>query len=328
MVSTSSAPKRKLCIASTPGPRSKHAKTARALSGEPKFPDSESEENSGDDENDCGDDDEDEGTDPAIEQKAAKASKEFESACRRCKSDANKALKAKYDLQISKLKSEHKQELRELKADKAKILFDTKTKANKNKAKLKGTYEGHIKDIKCHRDEKIKSLVYKHKKAIEEWQEKADVYKKKISNLTTQQDDAEAKHKECERSAAETIKAAKNDLKAGERKLQEERKHTEQVEKDLNDTKKYIAGVDGRADVRHVRAQEKLELQETNLREHANRVITLQRENYTLKDTNHQLARLGREKRDEIDRLKAELQSTKAELGVVRDMEEISGGIE
>lgn len=105
-------------------------------------------------------------------------------------------------------------------------------------------------------------------------------------------------------------------------------KHIKQVEKDLKDTKKYIAGVDGRADVRLVQAQEKIEVQETNVREHANRVITLQRENYNLKDTVNQLARLGREKRDEVERLKAELQSTKAELGVVKDMEEMSGGFE
>ena len=108
----------------------------------------------------------------------------------------------------------------------------------------------------------------------------------------------------------------------------EGQKHTKQLEKDLNDIKKYIAGVDGRADVRLVRAQEKYELQEINVREHANRVITLQRENYNLKDSVNQLAKLGREKGHEIERLKAELQSTKAELGVVKDMEEMSGGFE
>jgi DNA repair exonuclease SbcCD ATPase subunit len=401
VISSSVISKRKLSIASTPGPRNKRAKTARALSDEPRLPDSESEGDSGEDESKY--DDEEGAVDPKHQEKSAAASKEFNSACRTCKSNANKALKAKYDLEISKLKSEHKQELRELKADKAKILADTKKKAKKEMAMLKTKYEGLFEELKRHRDEKLEAWKDKHKKTTEEWQEKFDEEKKKVKKLTTQRDTAEAKRKEIERSAADDIKAAKEDLKAGERKLKEEKKqfmrekqdeidllkpqhskalkeqdtiikdmtqkvltlekdvqtgertrdrirnshdivlqryqqlktehaeaqkHTKQVEKDLNDTKKYIAGVDGRADLRLVRAEEKLGIQETNVREHANRVITLQRENYNLKDSVDQLAKLGREKRDEIERLKTELQSTKAELGVVKDMEEMSGGFE
>lgn len=400
IISSSIIPKRKLSVTVTPGPRSKRTRTARALSDEPKLSDSDSEEESDEDESEYEDE---EAVDPKNKQKTVQASKEFDSACRSCKSNANKALKTKYDLQISKLKSEHKQELRKIKAEKAEALTETKTKASDEKVKMKTKYEKHIKDLKSHRDEKIADMVEKHNQATEKWQDKADEYKKKIKAVTAHRDEAEAKRKEIERSADDDIKAAKDDLKAGERKLREEKKqmqrekqqeidilkpqhsiivkerdkairdlthdaiqrekdvqsrdnalqrlqtahetlqqqlkllktehsdnqkHTKQVEKDLNETKKYIAGVDGRADVRLVRAQEKLELQETNVREHSNRVITLQRENYNLKDTVNQLARLGREKRDEVERLKAELQSTKAELGVVKDMEEMSGGFE
>lgn len=403
VVSTSLARKRKPSIASTPGPSNKRARTARALSDEPKLSDSESDEDSGEDSGECDDDEAEDAVDPQHNQKAAQASKYFDLACKRCKTDANKALKAKYDLQISKLKSEHKQELREIKADRAQILTDTKNKANKEKAKMKAKYEGYIKDLKSHRDEKIAGLVDKHKETTEEWQDKADEYRKKIKKLTAQRDEAETKRKEIEKSAADEVKAAENDLKAGERKLREERKqmlrdmqqeidilkpqhstivkekekvikdftqnilklekdvqsrdhtlqrvqtshqtlqqqhqqlktehsdaqrHIKQLEKDLHDSKKYAEGVNGRADVSLVRAQEKLELQEKNTKEHANRVINLQRENYQLKDNLATTALLAREKRDEVNRLKAELQSTKAELGVVKDMEEMSGGFE
>lgn len=268
------------------------------------------------------------------------------------------------------------------------------------KLQMKKKYEGHMEELKDHRDEKIEAWKEKHKEATEEWQEKFDEEKKKVKKVTAQRDAAEAKRKDIERSAADDIKTAKDDLKAGERKLKEEKKqmmrekqeaidilkpqhstivkekdkiikdmtdkvialerdvqsgeraqhrvqtnhdtllqryqqlkiehaenqkHTKQVEKDLQEAKKYAAGVDGRADVRLARAHEKLEIQETNVREHANRVITFQRENHNLRDTLANVARLGREKRDEVERLKAELQSTKAELGVVKDMEDMSG---
>lgn len=400
IVSSSVIPKRKLSITSTPGPLNKRAKTARAFSDEPQLPDSEIEEDSGEDESEYDYDKNKDAIDPEHKQKTAKASKEFNSACRNCKSNANKALKATYELQISKLKSEHKQELREVKAKKAEILTETKVKANTEKATAKTRYEKLIKDLKAHRDGKIADLEEKHKEAAEEWQEKSDDFKKKIKKLTAQRDEADAKRKDIERSAADGIKASKEDLKAGERKLKEEKKqmlrekqeaidilkpqhsqalkekerflkdmtdkvislektvqsrdhalqrlqanhdtllqqfknlkiehaenqkHSKQLEKDLHDFKKYAAGVDGRADSKLARAYERIELQETNVREHSNRVITITRENHKLRDNLATVARLGREKRDEVERLKAELQSTKAELGVVKDMEEMSG---
>lgn len=399
IISSSVIPKRKRSITSTPAPRSKRAKTTRTLSDEPKLSESEFEEDAGEDESEYGDED-DIVVDPGHKQKSAAASKAFASACKSCKSNANKALKAQYELQISKLKCEHKQEMRDAKAEKAQILAGHKSKANKEKSQLKKKYESRIEELKDSRDEKFESWRYKLKEATEEWQEKFDEAKKKVKKLTAQRDAADAKRKDIERSAADDIKAAKDDLKAGERKLREEKKQmmrekqeaidilkpqhsaivkekdkiirdmtdkvialerdvqsgeraqhrvqtnhdtllqryqqlktehvenqkrTKQVEKDLQEAKKYAAGVDGRADVRLAQAHEKLEIQETNVREHANRVITFQRENHNLRDTLANVARLGMEKRDEVERLKAELQSTKAELGVVKDMEEMMG---
>lgn len=403
VVSTSLARKRKPSITSTHDPRNKRARTARALSDEPQLSDSESDEDESADGSENGDGDNEAAIDPEHKQKSAQASKEFASACKKCKANANKALKTKYDLEISKLKCEHKQELRDLKANKAKILVVTKSKAKKEMAKLKQKYESHFEDLKGHRDEKLEAWKEKHKEATEEWQEKFDEDRKKVKKLTSQRDAAEAKRKEIEKSAADDVKASRDDLKAGERKLKEEKKQMQrekqeaidllkpehskalkerdviirdmtqkvlvlekdvqsggrtldrvqtnlealkqqhqqlkvehadnqkivkQLEKDLHDSKKYAEGVNGRADVKLVRAQEKFELQEKNTKEHANRVINLQRENYQLKDNLTTTACLAREKRDEVNRLKAELQSTKAELGVVKDMEEMSGGFE
>ncbi|GAB7333855.1 hypothetical protein MBLNU13_g05979t1 [Cladosporium sp. NU13] len=400
VVSSGIIRKRKTSIASTPGPRSKRARVTRALSDEPKLSDSELEEETSRDESEY---DYGEVFDPENEQKTAQASKNFDSACRSCRINANKALKTKYELQISKLRCEHKQELRRVKAEKTETLAETKTKASEEKAKAKAKYEKHIKELKNHRDEKLEAWKDKHKEAVEEWQERFDEDKRKIKKLTGQRDTADSERKETEKSAADIVKAAEEDLKAGERKFREERKqmlremqqqidilkpehskalkdkdkiikdltqnvlqrekdvqsrdhtlqrveashevlqqrfqhlktehtdnqkHTKEVEKNLHESQKYAAGVDGRTDGKLARAQEKIDLQEANVREHANRVITLQRENYNLKDTVNQLARLGREKRDEVERLKADLQSTKAELGVVKDMEEMSGGFE
>lgn len=92
VVSSSFIPKRKLSIASTPCPRSKRARTVRALTGEPQLSDSESEEDTGEEESEYGDEGEDM-IEPEHKQKSAQASEEFASACKKCKANANKALK-------------------------------------------------------------------------------------------------------------------------------------------------------------------------------------------------------------------------------------------
>ena len=398
VILSSSTRKRSLSITSTPRQRSKRARTARAMTDEPQLPESETEEDTSEDDSD---DDYEEAVDPEAQEKIAKASKEFASACKNCKANANKALKTQHDLQVSKLKSEHKHELREIKAEKATILADTKSKANKEKAKQKSKLESHIEKLKDHRDRKLEDLKNKHEEAAEEWQDKLDSEKKKVKKLTTQRDAAEAKRKDIERSATEDIKTAHNDLKAGEAKLREEKKqmqrekqqeidllkpghskalkekdkiidtfaqkvvllerdlaardrslqrlqtthdtlqqthqslktalsekqnHAKSLEKELHDTRRFAGGVEGRADGKLAKLREQIDLREKNVREHSSRVITLQRENHQLRDTLTNVAKLGREKRDELERLKGELQSTKAELGVVREMETMGGG--
>ena len=381
----------------TRGKTSTSTKTAHTttMSDEPKLPESESEDDTGEDESEY--DDDANSDDPQIAKKITSASKSFESACRSCKINAKKVLKDKYELQISKLKSEHKQELRSIKANGANTLAETKSKATKEKREQKDKYEGHIKELKAHRDKKMAEMKEKHTDEIESWEEKHDENKGKITALRGQRDAAEAKRKEAEKSAADEVKAANNDLKAGEKALREQKrqymrekqeeidilkpehskivkdnakvikemtnkimkleqdvesaeyslrrvttdyqalqqqhqnlkvelkenqKRNKQVEKDLNDAKKFATGVEGRTDTKLARLQEKLELQESNTREHTNSVITLTRENFRLRDTLSNVAKLGREKREEVERLKAELESTKAELGVIKGMEE------
>lgn len=207
VIISSNIRKRSLSVTSTPRPRSKRARTARILTDEPQLLESETEDSTGEDESEYEDDDKD-AVDPEAQQKSVRASKEFASACRACKTNANKALKTQHDLLVSKLKSEHKHELRELKAEKAKILADTKSKANKEMVKQKTRYEDLIQGLKEHRDEKLEAMKTKHKEAIEEWQDKLDSEKTKIKKLTTQRDKTEAKRKEIEQSAAEDIKTA------------------------------------------------------------------------------------------------------------------------
>ena len=76
-----------------------------------------------------------------------------------------------------------------------------------------------------------------------------------------------------------------------------------------------------RADTEVVRLKAKLELERENTRQHAERVVVMQRENYQLKDSVTTLAKFGREKRDEVERLQAELRATKAELDIAADLD-------
>lgn len=98
--------------------------------------------------------------------------------------------------------------------------------------------------------------------------------------------------------------------------LAHSQKETSTAKDGLHAFEKYASGVEKRAQTEVARAKEKHEVTIANLREQSERVITLQRENYKLKDSVQVLSQLGREKREEARRLKAELEATKAELGL------------
>lgn len=336
--------------------------------------------------------------DPQIAQKIAKAGKDFEAACRSCKADARKALKAQYELQISKLKNDAKHKARNLKAKAASTLTETKSKAEKDKKLAKEKHEEQTEDIRSRRDVKIAAMRKSHDAVLKTLQEKYDKEKEKTKTLSRELDDAHSKCKEIEKSKNKEVKEANDDLEAGERKLREEKKqmqrafreetdllkpehskvvkekeksinelaqkviklerdfessqhnldgtraqhqalktkhkdlglelqeshqNTKKAEKDFRESAKYAKGVDQRTDGKLARAHEKLERAEANLRDQQDRVITLQRENYQLKDTLTTTARLGREKRHEVERLKAELESIKEEHEVNQAMKEL-----
>jgi hypothetical protein len=352
-------------------------------------------------EEDGGEDDDDEEAAAAEEEanfarEIAKASKDFDSTCKRCKISANKALKTKYDLRISKIRSDSKHELKKHKSEVEKTLLDTKSKFDKEKKAAQQKYDDWIKRFKTSRDDKVAATKNSHDTALGKLQGKYDKEKEKVKELTRALEEAETRRKDVEKSANKKVKDARADFDAGEQKLKEEKKqmvremqekvnllkpeHSKtvkdkdrnikelaqevvQLERDLKGSERHMYDVrkeaaaeksrhdncknqlsqakmnlaaadkkvkelsgfaektQHRAETDKVRAKEKIELAVLTRNEQSQRLIVQQRENYELKDTVRKLAKLGGEKRDEVERLKAELKSTKAELGVAKDME-------
>lgn len=98
--------------------------------------------------------------------------------------------------------------------------------------------------------------------------------------------------------------------------LAQTQRQVSEANEGLHKFTKYASSVEKRASSEVARFKDRLELSQANLREQSERVITQQRENYRLKDSVQELALLGREKRDEVEKLKAELKATRAELGL------------
>jgi hypothetical protein len=333
----------------------------------------------------------------------AKASKEFDSTCKRCKTSANKALKTKYDLRISKIRSDSKHELKKHKNEADKTLSDTRSKFDKEKKAAQQKYDDWIKRFKTSRDDKIAATKKSHDTALGKLQDKYNKEKEKVRDLNQALEEAETKRKDVEKSAAKKVRDALADLDAGERDMKEKKKQmaremqekvdllkpehskivkekdrnvTElaqkvvQLERDLKGSERHMYDVrkeaaaeksrhdncknqlsqakmnlaaadkkvkelsgfaektQHRAETDKVRAKEKIELAVNTRNEQSQRLILQQRENYELKDTVRKLAKLGGEKRDEVERLKAELMSTKAELGVAKDMESMDDALD
>jgi hypothetical protein len=110
--------------------------------------------------------------------------------------------------------------------------------------------------------------------------------------------------------------------------LAQAKRHIAEVEKDVEKCKAYAEKTEHRTETDKVRAKEKIELAIANRNQQNERLILSQRENYQLKDQVRKLALRGREIRDELETLKVELKSTKAELGVARDMEGMENSLD
>jgi hypothetical protein len=333
----------------------------------------------------------------------AKADKEFDSTCRSCKTNANKALRSKYDLRISKIKSDHKYELKKQKDTAAKTLTETKNKSDKEKKDTKLKHEDDIKNIKTRHDTKIATMRSSHEAALERLQERYNKEKAKAAGLARELEEANTKRKDVEKSSNQKVKEATADLIAGGKQLEEQKKqilrekkeeishlkpehskvvkekdveikemtqkvsqlekelktnerhlfdvreeaaaekqrhsnckaelaqakrHIAEVEKDVKKCKAYAEKTEHRTETDKVRAKEKIELAIANRNQQNERLILSQRENYQLKDQVRKLALRGREIRDELETLKVELKSTKAELGVARDMEGMENSLD
>jgi hypothetical protein len=425
----SSALKRKLSLSSTPGPakkrskqaeipemrenadlpRAKHSisnktttkdnattpsKTSRAQVHDLDDEGGESGADASGNESECEEVQETEGLKTA--RKLIRVNRDFDQACKRCKADANKALKTKHEHETSKLKKEHREELSDVKATAAKTLRDTKAIAANEKSVAKTKSDDTLEVMKKQYLKKIAAMQQKHDTALGTLQVRYSEEQQKNKDLTHQRDEAREKGKKAAEKAAAEVKDARMDLEAGERSLAEQKRqimrekreeisqlkpeHSKvvkekdvkikemtqkvaQLEKDikgnerhlydvqkeaaaeksrhlncktqltqakvdiavadknLKEAKRFAEKTEHRADTDKVRAKEKIELAVTTRNEQSQRLILQQRENYELKDTVRRLAKLGGEKRDEVERLKAELKSTKAELGVAKDME-------
>lgn len=336
----------------------------------------------------------------------AKANKDFGKACRTCKINANKVLKARHDAEVSQLKKQKRDEVRQAKAEADRVLKAAKLKAERTRSALQQKYELQSQELKDQRDTKIAKLKESHKEAIEDSDEKYEDMKgkleTKIRKLTKERDDAETKRKDIEKTTSKELRDMTSDQKAAELKLKEERKQivrdcleqvnelkpehssalkakqknidemaqkvirleaelrqagtdlrevsadghadkiryetskaeaekwreqVEVVEDNLREFEAYVTHVEGRCKSNIARAQgdcdQQVGIARANLQEANNRLTEQQRRNRNLNETLIVQTQLGREKDARIQALESELARTRAEIGIVGDMEDL-----
>lgn len=171
---------------------------------------------------------EDEPEDPQAAQKLAQAKKELGKACKTCRTNASRAMKQKYELEISKLKREHQATLRNKKEDADEALKSAKANLKAKNTALRTKHDKEVSELKSEHADKVEELKEKKDKAVDYWDEKYKSMKQKFTEsnnkLTKERDDADAKRKTSERETSAKLKVMTEDTKAAELRLKEERK--------------------------------------------------------------------------------------------------------
>jgi hypothetical protein len=176
---------------------------------------SEAEDDEAEDEEDD-EESEDEDEDPQVaRKKILQAEKNLSKVCRSCKINANKQWKDKYDAMVSRLNSEHKTAIRDLKADKIEALKKAKATADKEKKAAKAKADEAVENVRDTLEERFDAMKGKLDGEIKTLKRNLTAEKTKVTDLKSEVDRVEAQRKKIERDAAEQVKKAENDLKAG-----------------------------------------------------------------------------------------------------------------
>jgi hypothetical protein len=169
-----------------------------------------------DDDDDEYDEGESEHEDPRVaKKKIAQADKVLSVACKSCTFSANKAWKQKHESTVSKLNQEHRAVIRALKADRIADLKKAKATADKDKKAAKAKAEQAVEDVKDTGEEKFDNLKAKLEGELKVLKKSFAAEKVKVTGLKGQLERAEEIRKKIEKDAAEKVKNAEADLRAG-----------------------------------------------------------------------------------------------------------------
>jgi len=170
------------------------------------------------------DDDEEESEyeDPKIAKNTiAQAEKRLSKACRSCKIDANKEWRDKHQTVVSSLNREHKAVIKILKDTAAAAMKQAKATADKAKRAIKDKAELAAEDAKNASDEKFDAMKAKLDAEVKGLKKNLADEKTKVEALKLEVDNAGKLCKKVEKDAADKVKTAEADLKAGDLKLRE-----------------------------------------------------------------------------------------------------------
>jgi chromosome segregation ATPase len=247
------------------------------------------------------------------------------------------ATKKSHDTALGKLQDKYNKE-----KEKVRDLNQALEEAETKRKDVEKSAAKKVRDALADLDAGERDMKEKKKQMAREMQEKVDLLKPEHSKIVKEKDRNVTE-------LAQKVVQLERDLKGSERHMYDVRKEAaaeksrhDNCKNQLSQAKMNLAAADKkvkelsgfaektqhRAETDKVRAKEKIELAVNTRNEQSQRLILQQRENYELKDTVRKLAKLGGEKRDEVERLKAELMSTKAELGVAKDMESMDDALD
>lgn len=217
-----------ISVQSSATTRKNASRKAVAASNARRTEEDSDDENSESDEEEGGELEVEEPVNPQAAQKLGQAKKDLKQFCRNCKSNVSKAMKEIHGQEISKLKREHRDTLRERKEASDEALKAAKAKIKAKNAAQKAKHTKEVDDLREDFSDKVDELREKQEKALKDGDEKYKSMKQKLmeSNvkLTKERDDADAKRKKSEKDTNAKLKGMTDDAKAGELKLKEERK--------------------------------------------------------------------------------------------------------
>jgi hypothetical protein len=228
---------------------------------------------------------------------------------------AEKAKVAELRLQVERVEAQRKK----IEKDAAEKVKNAEADCKAEALRLKEEQKQHKREC----TEQVYQLKPEHSKALKE---KETVIKEIVQKYSKLELEFERSEDDL-RLVREERSREKNHHEHTLQKLEEKRARVDELVGQLWEFERHNKAIKERALADVARVEEQLAIARDNHQQQSNRVVEKQRQNYQLGDAMRAHAKISEARKVEIEMLRKQLQNAQAELGIVKDIEELDDDV-